>query len=720
LLGSRSALLGALCALLLAASPSPAPAQPAACTAPANCQAFDPARIARTDANAAGGYVSDLHTSDGTTVSPQIVADNFTAATAGGITSLCFWGRYDTPGGVEQAAGAETFRITYYKDASGVPDVSTTGTLASFRVGGAGATAGTSLSRVAQLSTVPSTGALGPGREWSVTHPAVMVSQGQKLWVEVVGTSSALDGSNRWRWLFSNTLSAAPNGDQQVLVTTGDPPMYTVADAFGNDSAFCVNVGLGPADTRALAGNARCETASPLVLPAPVPMTTVGFTWDGTNQRGGLAAAPFCKSVVYDGRGVWYSFVGTGRKLLFTTCNPGTTFDTAIMLYCGSCAGGNFSTLNCVAANDSADPQGCGPGGMADGSSLQVETAVGVPYVLAVFGVAGSEGNFQMSIWDFGASGAGALAARCVSDRVPVDISAIPPAQREPEPCGGVSDALSNQTCASPGTVTAQQGLWYSGTVDGPDRDVWNVQDPGPGAWVRLDVQTEFPAQFSLQSGACDATTGGGPALALLPTNAFAIAYGSVQTFYAQADPSGKVRMAIAPAGNAGVGVYCGQSNGYKFRFGLEQTGACCVAGGACAIQPAALCPSGAQYLAGGTCGPDGITCVPPPPPPTGTVVCCRGSTCAVMATSACTLAPGVQAGMTAVAAASCTPASGGPAVCCKADYNKRNGVELTDVFAFLNDWFGGVAYADADGNGSVDMLDIFSFVNGWFAGSCQ
>jgi hypothetical protein len=53
----------------------------------------------------------------------------------------------------------------------------------------------------------------------------------------------------------------------------------------------------------------------------------------------------------------------------------------------------------------------------------------------------------------------------------------------------------------------------------------------------------------------------------------------------------------------------------------------------------------------------------------------------------------------------------------CRADYNGQNGVDLLDIFAFLNDWFAGNIRADFNQNGAVDLLDIFAFLTAWFTG---
>ncbi len=53
----------------------------------------------------------------------------------------------------------------------------------------------------------------------------------------------------------------------------------------------------------------------------------------------------------------------------------------------------------------------------------------------------------------------------------------------------------------------------------------------------------------------------------------------------------------------------------------------------------------------------------------------------------------------------------------CPADFDGLNGVDIQDIFAFLNAWFAGSPSADFDGLNGVDIQDIFAFLNAWFAG---
>jgi hypothetical protein len=684
-------------AAVLAGAAGSAVAQvPAACSNPANCQGFNPAAAPRTDLNGGGGYASDVRVLG----APQIVADNFFVGATGQITTLCFFGRYSTPAGFsEQTPATESFRITYYTDAGGFPGT----VLATFNVG-AGGQAGTTLTRVATLGSVPATATNGVGREWSVTHPGVSVTLGQRLWVEIAGTSSDPGGNNRFRWLFANDPALAPFADGGVGISTTDPASYTAADVFAGDMAFCVNVGVAD-DPRPFAANSRCENAQALALPSATTPTSASF--NGNANRGRLTAAPFCKDRLYDGPGVWYTFTGNGRRLQASTCNPGTDFDTVIFVYCGSCAGGNLAGLNCVAQNDFLDPQ-CAPVAGADASTVAFDTTPGVQYFVSVFGFEGDEGSFNFTLSDLGASTA---TGACVSDRCPVDIASVPTANVQTEACG--STDFDNCGSANP---TVQLGQWYAGNIDGFDRDFWEVATQAPSTWLKLELQVEFPAQFGLLTGACTSTSNGTVAT-LFPTDDFIITYCTNGVWFGQTDATGAARLAVLTNSNTSAGITCGDNNRYRFRITAAAVGACCEAGTQCEIRPTEACNTagGGQFIPGGTCSPDGL-CVAP-----SNVVCCRGATCATVAPGSCTIAGGSQAGVQQVSTATqCNAPNNNVGPCCKADYNKQGGVELLDIFAFLTDWFANVPYADFNGQSGVDLLDIFAFLTAWFAGGCS
>ena len=106
--------------------------------------------------------------------------------------------------------------------------------------------------------------------------------------------------------------------------------------------------------------------------------------------------------------------------------------------------------------------------------------------------------------------------------------------------------------------------------------------------------------------------------------------------------------------------------------------------------------------------------------------VCCRGSTCntTITTAAACTasLVPGQTAGAFFSSAAACNAAVVSRTPCCYADYDKINGITVTDIFNFLTDWFAGSPYARVGSSGGPGVLapqNIFDFLNNWFAGGC-
>jgi hypothetical protein len=95
--------------------------------------------------------------------------------------------------------------------------------------------------------------------------------------------------------------------------------------------------------------------------------------------------------------------------------------------------------------------------------------------------------------------------------------------------------------------------------------------------------------------------------------------------------------------------------------------------------------------------------------------VCCRGSTCSITTQAACTA--GAFGGAAWSAAAACNDASNPTTPCCKADYNKANGISVQDIFDYLAAWFASDLTADTNGDSTIAVQDIFDFLNAWFSG---
>jgi hypothetical protein len=100
--------------------------------------------------------------------------------------------------------------------------------------------------------------------------------------------------------------------------------------------------------------------------------------------------------------------------------------------------------------------------------------------------------------------------------------------------------------------------------------------------------------------------------------------------------------------------------------------------------------------------------------------VCCRGATCNTAVTQANCVATGAAGAAYATSAGACNASGDSITPCCYADYDKMNGIQVADIFAFLNDWFAGnrTALPGGDGvHGTLTVSHIFDYLNIWFAG---
>jgi hypothetical protein len=103
-----------------------------------------------------------------------------------------------------------------------------------------------------------------------------------------------------------------------------------------------------------------------------------------------------------------------------------------------------------------------------------------------------------------------------------------------------------------------------------------------------------------------------------------------------------------------------------------------------------------------------------------GVGACCRGgasgpTVCQPMLVNDCASSGGAFQG----SGVACNLGPGNPVACCRANFDRVGGVDILDIFGFLQAWFAGNATADFNGQGGVDILDVFAFLGAWFAG-CQ
>jgi hypothetical protein len=80
-------------------------------------------------------------------------------------------------------------------------------------------------------------------------------------------------------------------------------------------------------------------------------------------------------------------------------------------------------------------------------------------------------------------------------------------------------------------------------------------------------------------------------------------------------------------------------------------------------------------------------------------------------------VAPADEGSYICVVTNTCGAATSSPVhLGCLGDFDHTSGLQVQDIFAYLNAWFSGDPAADLDGNG-LAVQDIFDFLNLWFAG---
>lgn len=137
--------------------------------------------------------------------------------------------------------------------------------------------------------------------------------------------------------------------------------------------------------------------------PLPEPPATASANIVMAREDEILACGP---GVTNPGLSVWYSIVGTGHTLTASTCNPGTTFDTQVEIFCGP-----RDNLTCVGGNDDAagSPPECSVGGLNRKSRVAFCSEPGKTYFISVSGWGSSFGTFELTITSDGVTCGGAV-----------------------------------------------------------------------------------------------------------------------------------------------------------------------------------------------------------------------------------------------------------------------------------------------------------------------
>ena len=171
--------------------------------------------------------------------------------------------------------------------------------------------------------------------------------------------------------------------------------------------------------------NDSCELAiGPLSVPSITPGKTMGATFDDVGTCG-----EFNDNT---GPGVWYTVVGTGKRITASTCDPQLdyeTYDTKISVFCRSC-----DEPICIDGND--DDESCS-------TSIFLSTVTwcsqkGAEYLILVHGFDSEVGDFQLFLSEEGDGQACEPELQCI----PVGACCL---------AGGCLDSLTQVECEEVG-----------------------------------------------------------------------------------------------------------------------------------------------------------------------------------------------------------------------------------------------------------------------------
>ena len=253
-----------------------------------------------------------------------------------------------------------------------------------------------------------------------------------------------------------NDDACAPLSEVDFASTAG-VTYYILVHGFGtNEGDFELSLTCTPNITPP---NDECIDAIPIACGDAIPGSTVAGTVDPVGFCGTSASAA----------GVWYSFLGAGDDVTFSTCNA-ADFDTKISVFTDGCG-----TLTCVDGND--DAAGC----TGNTSEITITANAGQQYLVYVHGFSSQQGTFTLSAL----CGAGGNNDNCGS-AIEVACGDVVSGTT----IGATADDLDVPICAT--SVTAP-GVWYF------------YQGTGDLVTASLCGGATYDSKISIYDGACGA-----------------------------------------------------------------------------------------------------------------------------------------------------------------------------------------------------------------------
>ncbi len=130
--------------------------------------------------------------------------------------------------------------------------------------------------------------------------------------------------------------------------------------------------------------NDDCLDSIALAVDTPVSGNNSGATDDITETCDGEPAP---------GNTLWYEFTGTGNTMTVSACDPNTSFDDTIHVYCGTCV-----DLVCAASDDDS----CSAPDPVTAAEVSLCTTMGTTYYVAIGSDFAATGDFTIELTDDG------------------------------------------------------------------------------------------------------------------------------------------------------------------------------------------------------------------------------------------------------------------------------------------------------------------------------
>ena len=481
-------------------------------------------------------------------------------------------------------------------------------------------------------------------------------------------------------------LSAIGGGSLVSMTPTGTPGEFTITTTVGaavtaGDKTVTLRIA-GPGGTYGSAvvrvtvttPNDECAGATLISGPGPFAFNTSGATTSVDAQsfmgcdNGSSLGGPIQRDVFLR----WVA-PSSGAVAFSTSGTTPLGFDARLAVYAGACPPGTAP----IACNDND--------GVTTGTAtVWFSASAGATYYLQV----GATGNTATS------TGSLSLSTSVTGACCPANFGAC--AVVAADACvngGGVFRGVGTACASLSPCASGPSGACCSATAGCSvvsEADCANaILTPQPATWLG--------AGAVCQAGACPA--GGSCCVGTscsYRTQASCAALGGVWTENADA-------------------LVCSSTNVAP----CLPRGRCCFANGSCLFESleANCTNAGGTWTADTRTGPCDFAsaCAA-----SSTLVCCRGATCAVVATAGdCTAPAGVGVRVLPIAIGSCAGQSAVNSGCCYADFNKSGSKDVADIFAFLSAWFANSPFSDVggDGTGTRDVSDIFQFLSAWFVG---